>query len=294
MNNDSHIIDGKYFAENILVKLAKKITSLKTAYNLVPTLAIILIGEDPASVIYVRNKIKAAERIGIVAVRIDLPIAIQLSQLLSEIAKLNKDPDISGIIVQLPLPTHIDKNVILSAIDPRKDVDGFHPINVGYLNIGEDGFVPSTALGCLELIKYHEPNLSGKNAVIIGRSNIVGKPVAALLLRENCTVTICHSKTKNLQEITRVADIVISAIGVPHLLTREYFSQSAIVIDVGINRDPVLGKLVGDVDFDDVNNYVRYITPVPGGVGPMTIVFLLRNTIKALIKQHKLKVISNE
>lgn len=282
MNVESNIIKGRYFADKILAELSEKIALLKAQHNTSPTLAIILVGDDPASIIYVRNKIRAAEKIGINAGKIEFPSSITSSQLLAAINKLNNDPTISGIIVQLPLPLHINKHEILMAIDPKKDVDGFHPINVGYLHSNiKEGFVPCTALGCLELIKQYEPKLTGKNVVIIGRSNIVGKPLSALLLREDCSVTICHSKTQNLSKITANADIVIAAIGSPSLLTAEYFNPNSIVIDVGISRQQEGGGVIGDVDFQNVHDKVKYITPVPGGVGPMTIAFLLANTFKA-------------
>lgn len=287
---NDNIINGKYLAENILLELAGKIAAAGEKYKLVPTLAIILVGEDPASIIYVRNKLKAAERIGINAFKVIFPALIDLPTLLLEIEKLNQDKQVSGIIVQLPLPKHIDKNIILSAVDPEKDVDGFNPINVGYLNSGlELGFVPCTALGILHLIKNYEPSISGKNIVIIGRSNIVGRPLLPLLLKEDATVTMCHSKTTNLSTITLGADIVISAMGKAKYLTAKYFNQHSIVIDVGINRDPGTGKIVGDVDFLNVCDKVKYITPVPGGVGPMTIAFLLGNTFKAFLKQNKIE-----
>jgi methylenetetrahydrofolate dehydrogenase (NADP+) / methenyltetrahydrofolate cyclohydrolase len=287
----SNIIDGKYFANKILGQLSEKIDLVKNDYGIIPRLAIILVGQDLASVIYVRNKLQAAEQVGINAFQINFDNNISIEDLLIEIQRLNADPTISGIIVQLPLPEHIDKATILSAIAPNKDVDGFHPINVGYLNSGSQfGFVPSTALGVLELIKQYESSLPGKLAVIISRSNIVGRPLAALLLQEDCTVIICHSKTKNLSKINSEADIVISGIGIPYFLTKEYFNDNCIVIDVGINRDSA-GKIAGDVNFIEVHDKVRYITPVPGGVGPMTIAFLLKNTFKSLLNMHNITLI---
>lgn len=278
MNN---IIDGKALANEILDELKTKIQILKAKIGESPKLAIILVGDNPASIIYVKNKIKNAHKIGIDTLLLNLPITINTNDLIVKINELNLDQEISGIIVQLPLPNLIDKNKILSSISPYKDVDGFHPLNVGYLHSGiNEGFVPCTALGCLTAIKKYEQNLSGKNIVIIGRSNIVGKPLSALLLKENCTVTICHSKTQNLSSITSKADIVIAAIGMPLKLTPEYFKHDAIVIDVGINR--INGnKIVGDVEFENVKSKVKYITPVPGGIGPMTIAFLLKNTLQA-------------
>jgi methylenetetrahydrofolate dehydrogenase (NADP+) / methenyltetrahydrofolate cyclohydrolase len=282
-----NIINGRYFADQILYELKLEVNSLKEQFKLVPTLAIILVGDNPASSIYVRNKLKAATKIGMNALPINLPNEIQIDHILNEINILNNDANISGIIVQLPLPKHINKNLILSAIDPSKDVDGFHPLNVGYLhsNSGK-GFIPCTALGCIELLKQVEKDLAGKNVVVIGRSNIVGKPLSALLLREDCTVTLCHSKTQNLHSITSRADIVISAIGSPLTLTEEYFNRQSIVIDVGISKLAHSDKMVGDVDFANVVDKVRYISPVPGGVGPMTVAFLLKNTLKAAKQPH--------
>lgn len=278
MNN---VIDGKALANEILSELKHEVQRLKDKTGELPKLAIVLVGDNPASIIYVKNKIKHANKIGIDTLLLNLPITIKTEDLIAKISELNLDQNVSGIIVQLPLPDSIDKNKILSAISPSKDVDGFHPLNVGYLHSGIDnGFVPCTALGCLEVIKKHEPNLSGKNAVIVGRSNIVGKPLSTLLLKEDCSVTICHSKSQNLSSITSKADIVVAAIGSPLKLTSEYFKPNAIVIDVGINR---IGgnKIVGDVDFENVKSKVKYITPVPGGIGPMTIAFLLKNTVQA-------------
>ncbi|WP_425363139.1 bifunctional 5,10-methylenetetrahydrofolate dehydrogenase/5,10-methenyltetrahydrofolate cyclohydrolase [Candidatus Tisiphia endosymbiont of Hybos culiciformis] len=288
MKEHGNIINGKYFAEQILSKLKIEINLLKEQYQLIPTLAIILVGDNPASSIYVRNKLKAATKIGMNALQINLSDEVQIDHILNEITILNNDSNISGIIVQLPLPNHINKNLILSAIAPSKDVDGFHPINVGYLHSNSgDGFIPCTALGCIELLKQVEKDLAGKNAVVIGRSNIVGKPLSALLAREDCTVTLCHSKTQNLHSITSHADIVISAIGSPLTLTEEYFNPQSIVIDVGISKLSHSDKMVGDVDFSNVVDKVRYISPVPGGVGPMTVAFLLKNTVKAA-RQNRL------
>lgn len=287
MISPKNVINGKYFAGEILSKLAAEIESFKQQHQLVPTLAIILVGANPASTIYIRNKLRAAEKIGMKAVQISLSDNVSINHIIKEIKHLNEDPTISGIIVQLPLPPHIDNNIILSAINPNKDVDGFHPLNVGYLHsdLG-NGFIPCTALGCIELLKHVDSNLEGKNAVVIGRSNIVGKPLAALLLKENCTVSTCHSSTQNLRSITMQADIVISAIGVPLKLTEEYFNPHSIVIDVGISKIPGTDKIVGDVDFLNVVNKVRCISPVPGGVGPMTVAFLLQNTLKAALRSH--------
>ncbi len=283
MNEHGNIINGRHVAEQILSQLKIEINLIKKYYQLTPTLAIIVVGDNPASSIYVGNKIKAAEKIGMNVLQINLPDKVNINHMLHKMSVLNDDTNISGIIVQLPLPKHINQNLILSSVDPNKDVDGFHPINIGYLHSNSgNGFIPCTALGCIELLKQVEPNLVGKNAVVIGRSNIVGKPLSALLLRENCTVTICHSRTKNLKSITSHADIVISAIGSSLTLTKEYFAHHSIVIDVGINKLPNSNKMVGDVDFTNVVNKVRYISPVPGGVGPMTVAFLMKNTLKAV------------
>jgi methylenetetrahydrofolate dehydrogenase (NADP+)/methenyltetrahydrofolate cyclohydrolase len=287
MIKEAILIDGKYHADLILEKLKKNIEYQKKENNLVAKLAIILVGSDPASAIYVRNKINAARRIGIDTEFKNFEEDISEKTLLAEILRMNLDNSISGIIVQLPLPKQISKEKVINAIDPARDVDGFHPFNVGVLNSGySGGFIPCTARGCLELIKLTQINLEGKNVAIVGRSNIVGKPLVALLSREDATVTLCHSKTTNLASITSNADIVVTAIGKPRFFSSEYFSEKAIVIDVGINRIMVEGdyKLVGDVAFESVKNKVSYITPVPGGVGPMTIAYLLTNTFEAMMR----------
>lgn len=282
MIKEAIIIDGKKISESILADLKAKIAEHKVSAKL----AIILVGDDPASHIYVKNKMRAAERVGIKTELKHFDTSIEEQKLLSQIAALNADKEISGMIVQMPLPNHISKFKVINALDPKKDVDGFHPLNLGMLySPYEHKIVPCTARGCLELIKNCEENIEGKNVVIIGRSNIVGRPLAALLLKENCSVTICHSRTKNLADITSRADIVVSAVGNPRFLKEEYFNSGAIVIDVGINRLESDGsyKLVGDVDFDEVRHKVKYITPVPGGVGPMTVAYLLVNTYSVLI-----------
>lgn len=292
MFKEAILIDGRYHANRLLEQLKKDIDHRKKENNLTAKLAIILVGSDPASIIYVRNKINAAKKIGVDTEFHNLAEDTTEKFLLSEIERLNKDETVSGIIVQLPLPSQISKEKVIKAIDPTKDVDGFHPLNVGLLYSGYgQGFIPCTALGCLELIKMTEPEISGKKVAIIGRSNIVGKPLAALLSKEDATVTLCHSKTKDLALITSSADIVVSAVGKPKFLTEEYFSAKAIVIDVGISRLASGDKenLVGDVDFETVKNKVAYITPVPGGVGPMTIAYLLHNTFEAMLKQSRNK-----
>jgi methylenetetrahydrofolate dehydrogenase (NADP+) / methenyltetrahydrofolate cyclohydrolase len=284
------VIDGKNIANEILANLKSKVEAYYAAYNIRPKLSIILIGDNEASIVYVKNKINASKKVGIDSELIKFEADVSEQLVLKTIYNLNQDDKVSGIIVQMPVPNHISKAKLVNSIDPNKDVDGFNPVNVGMLYSGFPlPLAPCTAKGCVELIKYCEPNLSGKKVVIIGRSNIVGRPLAALLLQEDCTITICHSKTQNLMKITQDADIVVSAVGNPHFLTKEYFNENAIVIDVGINRINLENKyeLVGDVDFYDVQNKVRYITPVPGGVGPMTVAYLLVNTFEALIMNKK-------
>jgi methylenetetrahydrofolate dehydrogenase (NADP+)/methenyltetrahydrofolate cyclohydrolase len=289
MAKEAILIDGKHYASLILDQLKKNVDYQKKENNLNAKLAIILVGSNHASSIYVRNKINAAKKIGIDTELIHFDENVNEKNLLAEILRMNSDNSISGILVQLPLPKQISKEKVINTIAPNKDVDGFHPLNVGILNSGyEGGFVPCTARGCLELIKLTQIDITGKNIAIVGRSNIVGKPLAALLNIENATVTLCHSNTINLAKITSNADIVIAAIGKPLFLTSEYFSEKAIVIDVGINRVDFENnyKLVGDVDFDSVKNKVSYLTPVPGGVGPMTIAYLLNNTFEAMIRNN--------
>jgi methylenetetrahydrofolate dehydrogenase (NADP+) / methenyltetrahydrofolate cyclohydrolase len=278
------IIDGKKIALSILADLKAKIDKDRVGGHAPACLAIVLVGDDPASSIYVQNKRKAASEVGIETYLQKFDNNTKEEEILRAIDLLNRDDNISGIIVQLPLPLSMDKAKIIKSISPRKDVDGFHPMNLGLLySPYEHVFVPCTAMGCLELIKSCCPNLTGKHIVIVGRSNIVGRPLAALLLKEDCSVTICHSKTSNLKDITRRADVVISAIGSPQFFTQEYFNSNAVVIDVGINRIKSFDKykLVGDVDFENVRKHVKYITPVPGGVGPMTVAYLMINTYKA-------------
>lgn len=281
------IIDGKAHAHEYLSELAIEVSSLKS-HGIIPKLVVILVGDDPASVVYVRNKATNAKAIGMLSEVIHLPPAIKEGELQEIIFALNDDRSVHGIIVQMPLPEHINPLNMLSSIETYKDVDGFHPMNVGLLQIGAvSGFAPCTPLGCVYLLKKYLGDLSGMNAVVIGRSQIVGRPAAALLLNENCSVTICHSMTQNLQTMTRSADIVISAMGRPKSLGAEYFNEKATVLDVGITQVEHEGKvrLMGDVDFANVVGKVRYITPVPGGVGPMTVAFLLSNTVKAAKRQ---------
>ena len=272
------IIDGKKIAETLRQKLKKEIIEIKSSFKSAPGLTVILIGEDPASKIYVRNKEKFSKEIGINSEVIKYPENIEEKEVLSKIIELNKNKKVSGILVQLPLPKHINKQKVIETILPEKDVDGFHPINVGNLSSGYDSKIPCTPLGCLILLKEVEKNLSGKHAVVIGRSNLNGKPMAQLLLKENCTVTITHSKTKDLKSQCNKADIIIAAVGKPKLVKGDWVKKNAIVIDVGINKTS--DGIVGDIDFNEVSKVARAITPVPGGVGPMTIACLLRNTVE--------------
>jgi len=276
------IIDGKKVAAELREELKKKVTELKSTYNAVPGLTVILVGEDPPSKIYVRNKEKSANEVGINSEVIKYPENVEEKVLLNKIIELNNNNNVSGILVQLPLPKHIDKRKVIATMNPRKDVDGFHPMNVGNLSSGYDSSIPCTPLGCYLLIKKIEKNLNGKHAVIIGRSNLNGKPMIQLLLKENCTVTITHSKTKDLRAECSRADIIIAAVGRPKLVKGDWVKKGAIVIDVGINKTD--SGLVGDVDFDEVSKVAKAITPVPGGVGPMTIACLLNNTVECFKK----------
>ena len=271
------IIDGKKEAEFIRNEIKREISDLIKKKGRIPSLRVILIGDFAPSLIYVKNKEKSAREVGINSEIIRYPKNVSEKEILEKIKELNKNDEISGILVQLPLPSQISKKKIINAINPSKDVDGFNPINVGNLSSGYDSIVPCTPLGCLLLIKKIEPNLAGKHAVIIGRSNLNGKPMAQLLLKENCTVTIVHSKTNDLQNECLKADILVAAVGVPNLIKKDWVKKNAIVIDVGINK--VGEKIVGDVNFDELKDNVKAITPVPGGVGPMTIACLLKNTL---------------
>tara|TARA_Y100001958_G_scaffold24058_1_gene15009 strand:- start:122 stop:964 length:843 start_codon:yes stop_codon:yes gene_type:complete len=272
------IIDGKKEAEMIRNEIKKEISDLKLKTNKTPTLAVILIGDYVPSLIYVKNKEKNAKEVGMNSKVIKYPKTVSEKEVLKKIEELNKNANTSGILVQLPLPDQINKEKIINAIHPSKDVDGFNPVNVGNLSSGYKSIVPCTPLGCLLLIKTIDPELSGKHAVVIGRSNLNGKPMAQLLLRENCTVTIVHSKTNNLQNECLKADILIAAAGVPNLVKKDWIKKNVIVIDVGINK--VEEKIVGDVKFDELKDKAKAITPVPGGVGPMTIACLLKNTLE--------------
>ena len=277
------IIDGNKEAETVKNEIKKEISDIKLKTSKAPSLTVILIGDYAPSKIYVKNKEKSALEVGIKSEVIKYPKDVSEKEILKKIDDLNKNEKISGILVQLPLPAHISKEKIINAIIPSKDVDGFNPINVGNLSSGFNSIVPCTPLGCLLLIKKMETNLSGKHAVIIGRSNLNGKPMAQLLLKENCTVTIVHSKTKNLQNECLKADILVAAVGVPELVKKNWVKKDAVVIDVGINK--VGDKIVGDVSFDELKDDVKAITPVPGGVGPMTIACLLKNTLECFKAQ---------
>jgi methylenetetrahydrofolate dehydrogenase (NADP+)/methenyltetrahydrofolate cyclohydrolase len=275
----ARIIDGKAIAAQIRGDIAKQVAEL-TAQGKTPGLEVILVGDDPASAVYVRNKERACKEVGINSTVHRLPAETTREELLGLIERLNNDPTVHGILVQLPLPSHLDEEEVINAISPKKDVDGFHPINAGKLLIGDDdAFVACTPAGVLELVKRTEVPIKGQNVVIVGRSNIVGKPAAVLFLREHATVTICHSRTKDVAEECRRADILIAAVGRPEMIKKDWVKPGAVVIDVGINR--IDGKLVGDVDYENVKEVASAITPVPGGVGPMTIAMLLRATVES-------------
>ena len=286
------LIDGKAFAEGLIRRVGVAVSELNNRYNFKPGLAVVLVGENPASEVYVKNKVLQTEKSGMVSIEHRLPETTSEKELLALVKSLNEDDKIDGILVQLPLPKHINENAVINSISPSKDVDGFSIPNVGLLSTSGEGLIPCTPLGCLLLLQDHLGNLTGKNAVIIGRSNIVGKPMAQLLIKANCTVTIAHSKTKDLEGECKKADILVAAVGRPHFVKKEWVKNSAIVIDVGINRLPPegdkKGKLVGDVDFENVSEIASAITPVPGGVGPMTIACLLRNTVTASCKRRKI------
>ena len=279
------LIDGKKIAAELREELRKEVVELKSKHNKVPGLTVILIGDMAPSQIYVRMKEKAANEVGLRSEVIRYPKAVEEKTVLHKIEELNKDENISGILVQLPLPKHIDKQKVIETILPGKDVDGFHPMNVGNLSSGYESSVPCTPLGCYLMIKKIEPNLSGKKAVMIGRSNLNGKPMAQLLLKENCTVTITHSRTKDLKAECLEADIIVAAVGIPELVKADWVKKDAIVIDVGINKTEK--GIVGDVAFDEVSKVASALTPVPGGVGPMTIACLLKNTIECFKRSNK-------
>jgi methylenetetrahydrofolate dehydrogenase (NADP+)/methenyltetrahydrofolate cyclohydrolase len=283
------IIDGKQFAARLRAGIATQVTGLKVDHGITPGLAVVLVGEDPASQIYVRNKGLQAREAGMNSFEHRLPATATQAELLARIAELNQDPAVNGILVQLPLPKQIDAQAVIEAIAVAKDVDGFHPLNAGLLAVGGTAMVPCTPLGCLILLKDRLGDLAGKRAVVLGRSNIVGKPMAALLLREHCTVTIAHSRTRDLAAECRRADILVAAVGKARMVKGDWIKPGAAVIDVGINRIPTSdgkGRLVGDVDFESAVEVAGAITPVPGGVGPMTIACLLLNTLTAACRQH--------
>ncbi|HET6391038.1 bifunctional methylenetetrahydrofolate dehydrogenase/methenyltetrahydrofolate cyclohydrolase FolD [Hyphomicrobium sp.] len=286
------IIDGKEIAANVRAEVAAEVARLQKEHGIKPGLAVVLVGEDPASKVYVANKAKQTVEVGMNSWEHRLPAETPEADVLALVEKLNNDPACHGILVQLPLPKHINAEKVLNLISPDKDVDGFHPVNVGRLWVGERALVPCTPTGSVILAKTVQQNLSGLNAVVIGRSNIVGKPVAALLLRENCTVTIAHSRTKNIEEVVRGADLVIAAVGIPEMVKGSWIKPGATVIDVGINRVPSENgktKIVGDVAYEECAKVAGAITPVPGGVGPMTIACLLRNTAQAAAMQAGVK-----
>jgi methylenetetrahydrofolate dehydrogenase (NADP+)/methenyltetrahydrofolate cyclohydrolase len=288
----AEIIDGKAFAQKLRSRITAATEIIKKQYNSKAGLAVVLVGENPASEVYVRNKGKQTIECGMASFEYKLTDKVSQTELLDLIQKLNSDNDVDGILVQLPLPEHIDPQAVLDAINPEKDVDGFHVVNAGKLATGGDALVPCTPLGCLLMLKDYFGDLSGKNAVVVGRSNIVGKPMAALLTRESCTVTIAHSRTKDLPSVCRSADILIAAVGKAEMVRGDWVNNETVVIDVGINRIPAPergeGKmrLVGDVNFEEVKQNAKAITPVPGGVGPMTIAVLLRNTIQAACQRR--------
>lgn len=286
-------IDGKAFAARVRVQVAEHVARLKSEHGLVPGLAVVLVGEDPASEVYVRNKGKQTVEVGMASFEHKLPEETPEADILALVEKLNRDPKVHGILVQLPLPAHVDSSKVINAIDPAKDADGFHISNVGRLGTGQKSMVPCTPLGCLMMLRDHHGSLSGMDAVIVGRSNIVGKPMAQLLLGESCTVTVAHSRTRDLEPVCRRADIVVAAVGRPEMIRGDWIKPGATVIDVGINRvphpdDPEKRRLVGDVHYESAAAVAGAITPVPGGVGPMTIACLLANTLTACCRVNGL------
>ena len=282
----AELISGKECSAKVRAEISEQVSEFGREHGYVPGLTVIIVGENPASQVYVRNKKKACIDVGMNSEVIEMPESTTEAELLSCIDRLNRDSSVHGILVQLPLPSHINEEAVICAISPEKDVDAFHPVNVGKVMTGNFSFVPCTPAGVMEMLKFKNIDIAGKHCVIIGRSNIVGKPQAMLMLKENATVTVCHSKTKNLAEITRQADILVAAVGRANFVTSDMVGEGAVVVDVGINRLPD-GKLCGDVDFASVEPHASYITPVPGGVGPMTITMLLKNTLTAAIDQAK-------
>lgn len=282
----AELIDGKAFAARLRARIAGEVAALKAAHGVTPGLAVVLVGEDPASAVYVRNKGKATREVGMESFEHRLPAEVSQADLLALVARLNGDPAVNGILVQLPLPAHIDEAAVINAISPEKDVDGFTVLNVGRLATGQRAMVPCTPLGCLMMLRDRLGPLGGKDALVIGRSNIVGKPMAQLLLADSATVTVAHSRTQGLPDLCRRADIVVAAVGRPRFVQGDWIKPGAAVIDVGINRTEA--GLVGDVDFDAARRVAGAITPVPGGVGPMTIACLLANTLTATARVHGL------
>ncbi|MFD1777153.1 bifunctional methylenetetrahydrofolate dehydrogenase/methenyltetrahydrofolate cyclohydrolase FolD [Fredinandcohnia salidurans] len=276
----AEIISGKELAQTKRNEIAEEVKNLSQD-GIVPGLAVLLVGNDPASRSYVKGKDKACKETGIYSLMLEYPDTITEEFLLSEIDRLNQDPSIHGILVQLPLPNTINETAVIERISPEKDVDGFHPINIGRMMTGQDAFLPCTPFGIVEMVKSKQISIEGKHVVVVGRSNIVGKPVGQLFLKENATVTYCHSRTKNLKEMTLQADILVAAVGKANFIPGDYIKEGAVVIDVGVNRLESTGKLVGDVVFDEAKEKASYLTPVPGGVGPMTITMLLHNTVQS-------------
>lgn len=292
MLHQAKVIDGKAIAADVRKGVAAEVAELVAKHNLKPGLAVVLVGEDPASKVYVKNKAQQTVEVGMNSWEHRLPAETSEADILALVEKLNNDPAVNGILVQLPLPKHVNSNKVLNTVHPDKDVDGFHPVNVGRLSIGERALVPCTPVGSVILAKSVHKDLTGMEAVVIGRSNIVGKPVAQLLLKENCTVTIAHSKTRSLQAVVNRADLLIAAVGIPELVKGDWLKAGCTVIDVGINRitgPDGKGKLVGDCDYASCARVADYITPVPGGVGPMTIACLLQNTVLAAKMQRGIK-----
>ncbi|MBS3908696.1 MAG: bifunctional methylenetetrahydrofolate dehydrogenase/methenyltetrahydrofolate cyclohydrolase FolD [Actinobacteria bacterium] len=285
------IIDGKAISAQIRAELVEEVKKLQAETGVTPGLAVVLVGEDPASKVYVGQKEKACEELGLVSKKFVLSAEASEQELLDLVEKLNNDPEVDGILVQLPLPKQIDENKVIAAINPDKDVDGFHPVNVGRLVIGTEGFKPCTPYGVIHLLKRSNVELAGAEAVVVGRSNIVGKPVALMLLQESATVTVCHSKTKDLGEVCRRADVLVVATGRPNMITADMVKDGVVVIDVGVNRLDT-GKLRGDVDFEAVSRKASAITPVPGGVGPMTIAMLMYNTVNSARRRAGVPVLA--
>jgi len=287
-----NIIDGKAFAATVRQGVAKDVASLRSHHGITPGLAVVIVGEDPASQVYVRNKVKQTAEVGMYSVHHELPDTVTQAELVEKVRELNADPAVNGILVQLPLPAHIDEAAVIETIAPEKDVDGFHVVNSGLLATGGEGMVPCTPLGCLMMLKDRLVDLSGLKAIVVGRSNIVGKPMAQLLLDANCTVTIAHSRTRDLAAEVRAADIVVAAVGRAEMVKGDWIKDGATVIDVGINRVPApergegKTRLVGDVEFGAAAEHADAITPVPGGVGPMTIAVLLKNAVTATCRQN--------